>query len=70
MGTLSDAGIVPASDDPRLGVLPHYECEGRAMTPSNIGYEAAAFYRYRSRLGADVENKIEMYPSSQWGQYL
>ena len=37
------------------------------MTPPSIGYEAAAFYRYRARLGADVESKIEYWPDWQWG---
>ncbi|ETD85824.1 hypothetical protein U703_02345 [Rhodobacter capsulatus YW1] len=37
------------------------------MTPTAIGYPAAAFYRYRARLGADVESRIEMCPTSQWG---
>jgi len=55
-------------DDKNLrGVIPHYQCDGRPMTVTAIGYEAAAFYRYRARLGADVESKIEMLPTSQWG---
>lgn len=59
--------VIPADDDPRFGVVPHYDLEGRPMGPRIIGYEAAAFYRYRARLGADVCNRIEAFPSSQWG---
>jgi hypothetical protein len=55
------------TDDPRFGVSPWYDQEGRTMTPTAIGYAGAAFYRYRARLGADVESRIELYPSSQWG---
>lgn len=59
--------LLPAENDPRFGVVPHYDQDGRPMTPTAIGYPAAAFYRYRARLGADVESRIEMCPTSQWG---
>lgn len=55
-------------NDPRFGTPPWYgDDPDRPMTPTAIGYEGAAFYRYRARLGAEFENKIELYPSSQWG---
>jgi hypothetical protein len=58
---------MPQDNDPRFGTSPWYDQDGRPMNPTAIGYEAAAFYRYRARLGADVTCKIELYPSSQWG---
>lgn len=60
MSNIPDESALP-------GVVPHYDQDGRPMTPTAIGYEAAAFYRYRARLGSDVESKIEFYPSWQWG---
>jgi hypothetical protein len=46
-----------------------YLCDGRWLTPAAVGYEAAAFYRYRGMYGADQSNKIEYYPSWQWDYY-
>ena len=51
------AGLVP-HDDPRLGTAPWYDCDGRPMTPTAIGYEGAAFYRYRARLGASTSDTV------------
>lgn len=50
--------------DPKI-----YLCENRPLTPTVVGYNAAAFYRYRAIYGAEVDNKIEQYPSDQWGLY-
>ena len=58
---------MPEDDDPKFGHSPWYDQDGRPMTPTAIGYEAAAFYRYRARTGAADSKKIELYPSSQWG---
>ena len=44
-----------------------YQHDGRPLTPTAIGYEAAAFWRYRGRFGADVDSAIEFHPSWQWG---
>lgn len=52
-----------------MTIDPNYDCEGRPMTPAAVGYEAAAFFRYRARFGADVDNHIEFYPSWQWKGY-
>ena len=46
-----------------------YDCAGRPMTPTAVGYEAAAFFRYHARFGADVDNRIEFFPSRQWEGY-
>lgn len=57
----------PDQDDPRFGTSPWYVQDGQPMSPTAIGYEGAAFYRYRARLGAEFENRIEFEPSWQWG---
>ncbi len=46
-----------------------YLCDGRWLTPTAVGHEAAAFWRYRGRFGADTSSKIEPDPSWQWGLY-
>lgn len=46
-----------------------YKCEDRYLNPTTVGYEAAAFWRYRGSYGADTCSKIERYPSSQWEYY-
>lgn len=38
-------------------------------TPSAVGYEAAAFYRFRAPYGADQDKRIEWNPSWQWEGY-
>lgn len=37
------------------------------VTPQKVGYNAAAFYRYRAPWGGDQDRKIEVMPSDQWG---
>lgn len=38
-------------------------------SPEVVGYNTAAFVRYRAVLGADVSTHIDLYPASQWEAY-